>query len=455
MHSAILQNSIIRPLKGLFLSDARTRRASLTILSLTASRGVGVIVRIVSVPLALTLLGTERYGVWLTIGSLLAWFSLGDLGISTGLLNPLSVALAKREIGHARQLVSSAFFFLLAVALILLLLVVGLVIAIPPERVFNVSAPFGSEVQVAFLLQGIFVAMAFPLGIAMIVLRAQQREYVGVNVQIITQFIGLGLLFLMTWTGSSLGAFTLAILGPSFAASVAVAIWLFFKKNSFLRPKLSLLSREAFRIVGSQGIMFFVAYIGGMVIMQTDNLVITYFLGPSLVPTYAVPYQLLFNAFMLIGFWMQSLWPAFTEALAKNDIEWIINTYRRMALLSVGVMAVISVSFGIWGRPLVQIWTRGSVQPPSALLWVMSAYFLLWTWAGVNATLIKALGGVRLVMLGTLASASLNIVATIILVRPLGVVGVTLGSLTASVLVDMWLGPLVVWLKLRKMRLNS
>lgn len=443
--------SMIDRLRDLYASDQRIRRASLTTLALTASRGVGILVRLVSVPLALRLLGTERYGVWLAMGSILAWLSLTDFGIPTGLLNPLSKALAKNEVSSAHRLVSSAFFFLLGVALVV---AVGLIVVgclVPPERLLNVSED-GNAVREAFMIRGVFTALGLPVGIATVVLRAQQREYVGVSVQIAAQLLSLTALAAMTWIGTSLAGFALAMSGPTFLGKVAIAIWVFLQDTTRLRPVPRRVSREALRIVGGQGIAFFVAYIGGMVIMQMDNLVINYFLGPSAVPSYAVPYQLYFTAFTLIGFWMQPLWPAFAEAFAKKEVDWILKTYRRIALLSVAAMGVVAIVLGVLGGYVVQIWTSGSLSPPPALFWAMSGYFLLWTWAGVNATLLKALGAIRVVVIGTLASAAVNLAATVILVRPLGVIGVTAGSLVASILVDMWVGPLFVWLKLRELK---
>ena len=48
----------------------------------------------VSVPLTVDYLGAERYGVWLTISSLLLWVALTDFGLAgNALVNVLSEAV--------------------------------------------------------------------------------------------------------------------------------------------------------------------------------------------------------------------------------------------------------------------------------------------------------------------------------------------------------------------------
>ena len=58
----------------------------------------------VSVPLTVHYLGAERYGVWLTISSLLVWVALTDFGLAgNALVNVLSEAVGNDDRGVARQ----------------------------------------------------------------------------------------------------------------------------------------------------------------------------------------------------------------------------------------------------------------------------------------------------------------------------------------------------------------
>ena len=97
-------------------SKERYRRAFLTSLASGLSRVIGVATSLISVPLTLHYLGTERYGLWMTISAVIAALGISDLGISNGLTNGVAQAHGRDDRLLARQYVSSAFFLLIGIA---------------------------------------------------------------------------------------------------------------------------------------------------------------------------------------------------------------------------------------------------------------------------------------------------------------------------------------------------
>src|ERR1700685_3295376 len=61
-------------------SQDRYRRAFRTTIVSALSKIVTVLTSLISVPLTLHYLGVERYGLWMTISSLIACLSFADLG---------------------------------------------------------------------------------------------------------------------------------------------------------------------------------------------------------------------------------------------------------------------------------------------------------------------------------------------------------------------------------------
>ena len=101
-------------------SRERYRRAALTTFTSGVARAVTVITWLVTVRLTVHYLGTERYGLWMTITSLVAMMSFADLGIGNGLLNCITEAKGGDDRESVRKYVSSAFFLLLAIATVLM-----------------------------------------------------------------------------------------------------------------------------------------------------------------------------------------------------------------------------------------------------------------------------------------------------------------------------------------------
>jgi O-antigen/teichoic acid export membrane protein len=121
-------------------SKERYRRAFLTTAASGLSKAVSVSAGLISVPLTLKYLGTERYGLWMTISSVIAMLGFSDLGINNGLLNGISRAHGLDDRALAKQYVSSAFFLLTAIAITIGVLFAAAYRWIPWGSLFRVQS---------------------------------------------------------------------------------------------------------------------------------------------------------------------------------------------------------------------------------------------------------------------------------------------------------------------------
>ncbi|HEX3524994.1 MAG TPA: hypothetical protein VHT52_23270 [Stellaceae bacterium] len=74
----------------------------LTTLASTLARAIGLLTTLVTVPLAIRYLGGERYGLWMTITSLIAMIGFLDLGIGNALIGAIAEAQARNDREQAR-----------------------------------------------------------------------------------------------------------------------------------------------------------------------------------------------------------------------------------------------------------------------------------------------------------------------------------------------------------------
>src|SRR4051794_27682018 len=69
---------------------ARERRIALSASTEAISRVVSVLTGLITVPLTISYLGTEEYGLWMTISAAIGFFVFADLGIGSGVLNAVA-----------------------------------------------------------------------------------------------------------------------------------------------------------------------------------------------------------------------------------------------------------------------------------------------------------------------------------------------------------------------------
>ena len=84
----------------------RHRRAVLTAMASMGARSISVATALITIPLTLHYLGSERYGLWMAISSSIALLGFADFGLGNGLINAIATAHGQNNHQMARQNVS-------------------------------------------------------------------------------------------------------------------------------------------------------------------------------------------------------------------------------------------------------------------------------------------------------------------------------------------------------------
>src|ERR1700686_2068724 len=146
-------------------SHERFRRASLTAATSAAARGIALVTTAVSVPLTLGYLGSDRFGVWMTLSALIALLGFTDLAIGNSLLNGVAHAAGRDDPTQVRAYLWSGIVMLLIVAAAFGLIFAATYWLVPWARVFNVTSPaaFNEAGPAAAVLVACFL-VAMPVG---------------------------------------------------------------------------------------------------------------------------------------------------------------------------------------------------------------------------------------------------------------------------------------------------
>ena len=90
----------------------RSIKAKKNIIASFLIRGVSIIISLIMVPLTINYINPSRYGIWLTLSSIVGWFSFFDIGLSQGLRNKFAEAKAKGNDNLAQVYVSTTYAIL-------------------------------------------------------------------------------------------------------------------------------------------------------------------------------------------------------------------------------------------------------------------------------------------------------------------------------------------------------
>jgi len=397
-----------------------------------AAKAVRVLTTFVSVPLAIGYLGAERYGLWLTIGSVAAFLTFADLGLGNGLLNAVADAEGRDDHEASARAVSSAFFMLLGVAVLFAL--VGMVAypLVDWDRVFNVSSPVA--VAEAGPAVAVFVAcflVSMPLGIVERVQLGLQEGFANSLWEGLGAVIGLAGVVIAIQLQLSLPWLVFAMSGGPVIALLMNAWVLFWRQRRWLRPSFARYSRDAAGRMLRLGALFLVLQVVSAAAFFSDNFVAAHVLGAAAVTQYAVPRRMFDAVALIVAMYVTPLWPAYGEAIARGDVQWVrrtlVRSTVRMTLFALGVGAVL-VAFG---QPILHLWAGPLVTPPLSLLAGFAVWTVLASAGSAVAAFLNGAGRLRFQVVTAIAMGVAALTLKILLARSVGLPGIIWGTVAA------------------------
>lgn len=411
-------------------SNERLRRVALSALASAFAQGINMLTVLISVPLTLNYLGAERYGLWITVSSLIAILGFADLGMGNGLLNAVAEANGRGDRESAQAYVSSAYYMLTGMVLLLGTAWIVIYPKISWAWLFNVQTPTAvaeAGPTVSVLIFCLLVNL--PNGLVQKIYNGYQEGYVNGLWRAGGSLLGLGCVLLGIYYQVGLPWLVLAMAGSPILASFLSAILLFGFQRPWLQPRWRMIVRSASVRIFKNGLLFFILQLAVAIGFQSDNLVIARYLGASQVSQYAVPMKLFMLIPSMLNFGLTPLWPAYGEAIARRDATWVRKTFQQSLLLSFGASLLPSLFLVIFGGKIIELWVGPEIQPGLVLLVGIGVWVVLLGLAGPISMLLNGANVIGFQVICAILMAVGNLSFSIYLVQRIGVPGPVYGSL--------------------------
>jgi len=411
----------------------RYRRALLSTIASVGSRSISLISMLLLAPLTIDYLGVERYGMWMIISSITAMLAFADLGIGNGLLNAISYSHGRNDDEAARQYVSNAYFMLSGVAVSLGILFSVIYYFVDWAHIFNVSSSVA--VSEAGPSIAVFVAcflLSMPLGVVQRVQQGYQEGFIDSFWVAVGKILGLVGVILVIRLRLGIPWLVVAFSGAPVLALAMNSGNLFLLRKRWLRPRIHdvtwRLSKELFQI----GSLFLVLQIAITIAFSSDSIVVAQVVGPEGVAEYSVVRQLFMVVSMGLGMLLGPLWPAYGEAFARNDIQWVRRTFIRSIFACIVIGGVPSLILVALGKKIIVQWIGIQISPSQSLLSAFGLWTVLLALNNANAMLLNSAQVIRFQAVIATLMALTNLGISIALCYQLGTSGVVWGSVVAT-----------------------
>ena len=418
-------------------------------------RILSILISFVLVRYMLEYLGTELYGVWSVILSLMTWILFFDLGISNGVKNKVAESLALKKEQEANMFISTGYIILSLFSTFVYVIFFIFSYYINWQEVFNLYSLSNDVLGNILRVTLFFILINFVLSIIMAIFNAIQKSSLIVFSQLLTN--GLSLLMIV----SLLKFTTPNLLYLAFfygfilvLSNIILSIW-FYRLNPALSPHLYLFDRAKVKSISVLGINFFFLQLTIFFILTTDRFIITQLLGPSLVTSYDILYKY-FGAILIIhGIVNGPLWSIYTEAYIKNDYKWIEKTLLKMVKLTLVYIAILIIMV-LLADIMIPLWLgNSSVHFLFSNYIYMAVMILCLAWFGIFAYFTNGIEKTKIQLYSTIIGAIINIPLSIIFVKYLkmGINGILLATII-SLLIFSILGPLQSLKEIKLMKIR-
>jgi O-antigen/teichoic acid export membrane protein len=182
------------------------------------------------------------------------------------------------------------------------------------------------------------------------------------------------------------------------------------------------------------GILLFLSGLGSIIVWNTDNIVISKYLGLKEVAIYSTTFRFFSFAFMSFGLIYGIIIPYYGKFFAQKNWVKLQHLFNFNMMTIPFIAWFVCVLGWLFSREIIFMWLSNyDLFGGSDLFFILGAYGLVLAYVGVMFNFLTTLNLLKGLVFITIFEALLNLILTLCLVQYIGNEGVALGTLLGSV----------------------
>lgn len=378
-------------------------------------RFLALMLALIKMPLYINFFNNEDIlGIWFTILSILTWIFNFDLGIGNGLRNNLVKEIELKNDNKIKEYTSSAYISIFVLIMIIGLIGIIIIPLINWNKFFNIAVVTISNNVLKKTMYIVLVGLLLQFFLKLInsVMYALQKSFIPGLLNFISELVLL--IIICTLDNKMVITEKLPIIAVFYSLCTCIPLLIanVITFNTILKkakPSIKSFTIRSAKVILLIGGMFFWIQIMYMIIVNTNEYLITWFVGPK----YVVEYQIYNKLFSLIGtlftLLLAPIWSMVTKALVSKDYKWIKVLYARLKTMTL-VAVLCEFLLIVLLQFLINIWLKGNainVNYYYALLFAISGSLLIWN--GVISTIVNGIGELKIQFITLTIGVCLNI----------------------------------------------
>jgi O-antigen/teichoic acid export membrane protein len=388
-------------------------------------------------PLIVHHLGDRIYGFWSLASAFIGYYNLLDLGLSSAVSQFMCIAIGRKDETECRVVFNTALRLQLLIGLAALLVTAALALATPWLCHYPADV---SVFRNVVLILGVNAALGFPARVYWAVLESELRFDLQSWLAMLGLVLRTGLIVWAIFAGGGLLALAWVALLSTLPMTL-LQIWFARREASWARFDDRFVQAARVRSFFSYSVYSFMAYIADVVRFQLDPLVISGLIGLAAVTHYKVAGILAQYYLQIICVSIGMLLPVFSRLHGAGNRRDLEHVFFFGTKLSCCVSVFIAFALIGWGKPFISRWMGPGYEDGYLPLVVLSVAVLLDVSQRSSADLLYATFKHRFYAWINSAEAVVNLAFSLALARPLGILGVALGTLIGAFIIRVVVQP--------------
>lgn len=389
-------------------------------------------------------LGAEYVGLNGLFSNILGCLSLAELGFGTAIVVSLYKPVAENDEETIKSLIKlySKVYAIISIVI----LVIGLAVMPTIKFLIKAGTPENINIYIIYLLLLINTVISYFAANRRSLLFVYQRNDIENNVKTIctTIMYALQIAFLLLFKNYYV---YMSIMPITTMVESLIIVAIANKKFTFIKGKAQALSKDAKKEVISNIKALSWHQIGGVLVLCTDNIIISAMLGGLKELGIYSNYTMITTCVLaVITILINSFQASVGNLLASESTENTYTKFKQINLMFSFIVGFCSICIFVLAQDFVLFWLKKSeclLSYPVLLAICFSFYF---SNCVITPNMYNvALGLVKYNIWKPFCQGIINLVVSIVLAKFMGLIGVIIGTIASYVLMPVWVEPFTLF----------
>lgn len=429
----------------------RTKKAAINMATALISQFIIILLGFVSRRIMIDSIGVDYLGINGLMNNILTILSLAESGVGTAMVYALYKPLADNDIPKIRALMN----FYKNTYKLLAIFTAALGLSILPFLDYFMKDNIVENTSIIYLMFLFSSVSSYLYSYKISMNNADQNKYLSTIFNTITQILVLIVKVLILYLTKNYILFLSIDIGSTLIKNVIFSRMM-DKRYPYLNEKSKVkLDDETRKSLYTNIKSLFLGKIGYIISTSSDNLVISSMISVKTVGLYSNYTTLTSSVTGFVGVFISSISASIGNLMAQESKDKVYEIYKVSSFINFWLYGFSSICLFCLSDSFIALWLGKEYIMGKGVLILVVLNFLI---GGLMAPIdsIKSAAGLykpdRFI---PIIAAIVNLMLSIILVKPLGLSGVFIGTLISTLLFSFWIKPLLVYKYIFKRNLTE